>query len=803
MKISLAWLSQHLVFTHLSLKEFDDLLTFAGVEVEATKATGVPSDLIVVAEITTAEPHPNADRLKVCQVNTGEEKCRTIVCGARNYQVGDRVPCALPGAQLAPDFTIKEGKLRGVVSQGMLCAASEIGLTDTEDGLMILPADSPIGEPLQNLFPCDTQIEIEVTPNRPDLLSHFGLARELGALIQKTPTAIDGEIPPLGTDDDFIQLDAPHACPYYTARRIRGVKVGPSPGWLKQRLESIGLRPINNIVDVTNFILHDLGQPLHTFDASKVDTSGLKIRQARANEPFTSLDDQQLKLSTDDLVIADQAGNALALAGITGGKDSGICEETTDVILESAYFEPVGIRLSARRHNLSTDSSYRFERGVDPAMVNLASTLATQLIIELAGGTADPMILTQGTLPPAPDKVNLDRGGLQQIMGDDITLEQAEDILTRLGLRRTDATEWEIPSYRRDLQRHIDLIEEIARVHGLANITSRFQSAFTSESESDRSYNFQFKLKNQLVSQGFYEIQTIKLIARESTDDTIPQVVDALPLRPLQPGDLISVAKPLSEDHCILRPSLTPGLVACACRNARQGVKSIRLFELGRQFRNAGGGKATDLEADSLALLIAGNTCATTWAKPDPRQLDIFDLKAYIAHLLPKSQIQFKPRDREPFILAGDILANDKPIGCYARIHPARCRQLDLPSETLIAELDLAKLQQLGNLKGLKVSPQPQFPSSSRDAAIDAPCDFPAGDIEKVIRKHPQPLLVESFCFDLFADPTGEKLPKDRKSLAYRFIYRSKEKTLQQDEVDQAHQNLLNELSKKLPINFR
>lgn len=361
---------------------------------------------------------------------------------------------------------------------------------------------------------------------------------------------------------------------------------------------------------------------------------------------------------------------------------------------------------------------------------------------------------------------------------------------------------WDIPHFRLDLSRHIDLVEEIARVHGLENVTSRFGGAYVAESDVDLAYDYQFGVKKQLASLGFFETQTMKLIAHDATDNMIAKISDALPLKPLIEGDLIQVKLPLSEDHAIMRPSLVPGLVATAARNIRQGSKSLRFFEIGKQFRNAGGGKATDLEADSLAMLLSGETAPSNWANKQPHVSDLFDLKAIISALLPNANIQLKQRDRDGFILAADVLADDKPCGVFAQLSPSRCRELDANFPIYVAELDIKKFQELSS--GVrKVSELPQFPGSSRDAAMEAPISLSNTEVELAIKKHNESLLASYRCFDVFMDPTGEKLPVDKKSIAYSFNYRSPQKTLKSEEVDAAHKKLLEHLQKALPISYR
>ena len=792
MNVSLNWLSTHLDLSGKSIKEIDDLFTFAGVEVEGIVSKGIASDKIVVAQIKEAVQHPNADKLKVTQVDAGEGQLRQIVCGARNYKVGDKVPCCLPGAELPGGFTIGETKMRGVESKGMLAAASEIGLPPGEDGLLILPDDSPIGVPVKQLFESDTLLELEVTPNRPDLLSHYGMARELATLLKTPLKAL--EIPTVSTTAaTAVRIEAPAACPLYTVVRISGVTIKESPAWLKQRLESIGLRPINNIVDVTNFVLHELGQPLHAFDAAKLSGS-IVVRQATEGETFLALDESKHVLTPDDLLISDESGAALALAGVMGGIESGVTESTTDILLESAYFTPQGIRRTSRRTALSSDSSYRFERGVDPQGVLTASAFAVKLILETAGGTAETSTQVAGEAPVLTKPVALDVKKLDQLMGASISLTDAEEILTRLGLSKLADGTWNVPSFRADLQRHIDLVEEIARVHGLDNVPSRLQGTFVPASPVDAAYDADMILRRRLAALGVFECQTIKLISDA-------QVSDSLTLRPMQAGDVIRVKLPLSEDHAVMRPSIVPGLVASAARNVRQQQKSLRFFEMGRVFRNSGGGKAKDQESETLAILVSGGTAPTGWNQAD-RQADLHDLKGLINALVPNKVIRFSPRDRDGFALGCDIKADDQNIGIFARLRPARERELDFTSPVYIAELDLTKLRKL--LTGIEhVEDLPQFPGSSRDAAMEVAATLPNAEIENVLLKLAEPLLVSFECFDVFSDPSGVKLPADRKSVAYRFQYRAADRTLKAEEVDAAHQKVLEALVTKAGVKFR
>ena len=791
MNVSLNWLATHVDLKGKSPEELDRLLTFAGVEVEGIEVKGVASDKIVVAQIMEAVQHPNADKLKVTQVDAGEGQLRQIVCGAKNYKVGDKVPCCLPGANLG-SFSIGETVMRGVESKGMLAAASEIGLVDAEDGLMILPADSPIGTPVKELFHGDVLLEVEVTPNRPDLLSHHGMAREMATLLEVPLAPL--EIPARdGFTVDGVKIEAADVCPFYTAVRISGVKVAPSPAWLVERLESIGLRPINNVVDITNFVLHEIGQPLHAFDAAKV-SGALVIRTAKEGEEFLALDGQKYALVADDCVISDEAGNALALGGVMGGGDSGVTEVTTDILLESAYFTPSRIRRTSRRTALSSDSSYRFERGVNPDGVLAGSALAVKLIMEIAGGTAEAVTMKAGEAPVLTKPVALDLAKLDQLTGASIGHDEAATILTRLGLSKNADGTWAVPSFRADLQRHIDLVEEIVRVKGLDAVPSRLRGTFVPSSAVDAAYDADMRVRERLAGLGFHECQTIKLISDA-------QVTDALPLKPLLPGDTIRVSLPLSEDHAVMRPSLIPGLVASAERNVRQGNKALRFFEIGRVFRNAGGGKAKDLESDSLGLLLSGHRSSVGWANLEAAA-DLYDLKAIISALVPTAALQLVPRPREGFALAADIQADGQNLGTFAMLLPSRQRELDASTPVFVAELDLPKLRKF--VAGSReIAELPQFPGSSRDLALEAPVTLANVEIERVLAKVKEPLLTGFECFDVFRDESGQKLAADRKSIAYRMHYRASDRTLKAEEIDAAHKAVVTALTGGLPVSQR
>ncbi|MCB1229214.1 MAG: phenylalanine--tRNA ligase subunit beta [Verrucomicrobiae bacterium] len=799
MNVSLNWLRDHVDFDSYSIQELDDLLTFAGIEVEGVQTRGVDLDHLVVGEILSSEKHPDADKLSVCQVDDGSGPAnpRQIVCGAKNYQVGDKVPLALPGCQLTPDFQIKVGKLRGVDSHGMLCSGSELGLEEKSDGLLILDSGAKPGTPIRDLFERDTIFELEITPNRPDCLSHLGVARELAALAKQPLKGkahhAESDTPTKTATNDEIQISAPESCPFYTGRWIRGVKVGESPAWLKQRLESIGLRPINNIVDITNYVLMEMGQPLHAFDLAKLD-GGIEVRKAEAGEEFLALDGETYALEVDDLVIAD-AKKSVAIGGVMGGEDSGVTETTTDVLLEAAYFTPTAIRRTARRLNLHSDSSYRFERGVDPAQVIGASDLATKLILELAGGTADPEIVICGETPAPPASVVLENDACRRLIGHDISDEKIAGILTGLGLE-ADGETWKIPSFRYDLERPVDLMEEVARVYGLDNVPGSTVARFSPSSKADAAYDFARNLQTKLAAIGFHETRNLKLISCDQLADD-----RATTHRGMSP---IRLKNPLNDEQDYLRPGLVPGLLATAARNVRFDQFDLRLFENGRVFTATP--KGDEIEHEHLALLMTGGRVDRSWTDNKPATIDLFDLRGVLENLIPG--VSLVPVDGEDERLLGAVSieagAGKKPIklGLAGIVPPARARELDIATPIVVAEINLKKLASVMS-EGVRFEELPRFPAITRDIAMLVPADLPNGEVEKFFAALDEPLLVDFALFDVFTDPSGEKLEADKKSLAYSLTYRAPDRTLASAEIDAAHGKLLGSLREKLPIELR
>ncbi|MFP6872186.1 MAG: phenylalanine--tRNA ligase subunit beta [Verrucomicrobiales bacterium] len=788
MKVALDWLSDHLDLSGYSQPELDDLLTFAGIEVEGIAA--IPEN-VVVARIKSSEKHPDADKLSVCMVDDGTSEPRQIVCGAKNYQVGDNVPLALPGADLGEGFTIKKGKLRGIDSLGMLCSAKELGGGD-DSGLWILSPDYDPGTALRDLF--SVTFDLEITPNRPDCLNHLGIARELAALagrdLKSRPDYTNTTIPEQPATGEEIRISAPEHCRLYTARRIAGIKVAESPVWLKSKLESIGLRPINNIVDITNYVLMEMGQPLHAFDAAKL-TGCILVRKAEENEALLALDGVNYQLTAEDLVIADDTG-PIAIAGVMGGDATGVTGNTTEILLESACFSPAGIRRSGRRLGISSDSSYRFERGVDPAQVAGASELATELILKLAGGQAEKHMLTCGSPPPLAQVVEFNFDHCRGLLGCNITNAEMFNILEQLGIKKLEETgsisKWRIPSYRRDLTRPADLYEEISRFHGLDNIPSRQRSWFSEISDADIAYDFMTGIANKLTALGFYETRTIKLTSPAQTADNVCTT----------DNEPIALKNPLNDDLAYLRSGLAGALLDVAERNIHQGIETLRLFEMGTVFSKNNKGE----ESQHLGFLVSGPGQAS-WQEPQSGSADLFTLKGTIEAISGTTPAFIRKTEIPPTAsFLTDIMLGKLCIGQAAQIAPARARAMDARHPVFVAEIELALLQQKtsGNTQYEEL---PKFPAISRDVAMEVELSLTSGEIESVLSKIKSPLLESFRLFDLFHDESGQRLDAGKKSIAYSLTYRDRTRTLESSEVDKAHAEILAELKAKLPVDFR
>jgi len=791
MKISLNWLREYVELPP-TVDELVRLLTMAGIEVEGIETRGVSIDKVVVAQINESVQHPNADRLSVCQVDDGSGHSRQIVCGAKNYKVGDKVPVALPGAVLPGDFKIKVGKLRGVESQGMLCSSTELGLPKGEDGLLILPAEAKVGAPLSELYPGDTILDLEITPNRPDLLSVWGIAWEIAALTGKTVKRVQWPvIEAIEEKPVQVSIETESPC-YYSARLLRGVKVKPSPDWVRAKLEGAGLRSINNAVDLTNYILLLGGQPLHVFDAAKIHGT-VRVRNAGDQEQFLALNGKTYMLTPADLVIADD-DKALAIAGVMGGADSGVTDETKDIILEVANFEPSRIRSTARRLGINSDSSYRFERGVDilntVTLVRSAACLLVEwtepeVFFERAHALSGEKL--KARLNQGPDVVPLRLERLNALLGVSIPEERVEGILTSLGLVKKDNGWWASRS-RPDLAREVDLIEEVARVIGMEAIPSKVQARFSPTSPVDRAYDRAMELRRALVAQGLSEARNLTLVPEK------PLGVEALQVDVAQ---LQRVKNRMIDDQVVLRPHLLHGLFTSLRENLRAGAETVRLFEIGRVYS-----KGNPEESTHAALVLCGANATANWRKEPIRPLDLYDLKGLLSATLGEG-ISFATIENSGAALSLSIALNGKIIGRAGQLWPAEARELDAESAVLFAEFDLVALAKAESKESKKYREIVRFPAVTRDIALLAPLSLAHGEIEKCLAAVKEPLLEKVELFDIFTDATGAKIPADQKSLAYSLTYRASDRTLQANEVEAAHAQLKGRLKSELNVSFR
>ena len=780
MKFSVNWLREF-VDLPKNPEDIGELLTRAGIEIKKTETRGANIDNVIVSQITASSRHPNADRLSVCEVDDGSGTKRQIVCGATNYKVGDKVPLALPGAKLPNGAEIRKSKLRGVESEGMLCSPIELSIGEDASGLLILSPDAKLGAQIGDLFPADTILDVEITPNRGDLLSHFGLAREIAALTDKETVGQAHRLPAGGApalQKSGVTISATAECPFFSLRKIDNVEVGPSPQWLRAKIESVGVRSINNIVDISNFVMLELGQPTHAFDADKLK-GDINVRFARDGEKFLALDGKTYSLKPDNCVIADQE-RVVGIGGVMGGEETGVTDSTKSILLEAAYFLPASIRRTARDLNLQSDASYRFERGVDPEMILRASQRAAALMSEVAGGTPAKEIHVAGELPANPPDVSLSYEKCSRVIGVAIAPKTVDQILANFGLRKTAATSesatWKIPSYRRDLQRDVDLIEEVLRAYGIDKIPGRTRGRFMSTSAADRSHDIETTiLRRHLTASGLSEVRTSKLISRTA----------------MASNKAIELRNPLSEDHVALRPNLISGLLDVLERNIHAGAESVSFFEIGRVF------PPSEDEERHLAILLWGNVAsASNWRSQTRRNLDLFDLKGRLEDIIPN--LSFGPAKHPDFALATEIFSDNKRIGFAGQLTGDKASG---SGPVFIAELNLDRFP-LGR-SAKKFRELDRYPAITRDIAMIAPGNLTHAEILHAIANPSEPLLEKTQLFDLFTTKDGAESISSGKSLAYRLTYRAKNRTLTNEEVNAAHAKIRERLKRELGVTLR
>ncbi|HYC70515.1 MAG TPA: phenylalanine--tRNA ligase subunit beta [Opitutaceae bacterium] len=800
MKISLNWLKQH-VRLDTSVEELKRAITFLGFEVEGVHTAGLPALAhVVVGEIRTRDKHPNADKLSVCTVDVGAEHggIRTIVCGAPNCDAGRRVVVALPGAELPGGFKIKQSKIRGQQSDGMLCAPDELGLGEDHAGLLILDPAAPVGKPINEVLPPgDTVFDIEVTPNRPDALSHVGLARELAAWL-RTDTeypaityrgAAGAPRPDLLAD---IRVEAPEDCPLYVGIPVAGVKVGPSPAWLQERLKAVGLRPINNLVDVGNYVMLELGQPLHVFDARKIGGRKIVVRRAADGEKLVTLDGKERVLTSRMLVIADER-KPLVVAGTMGGQDAEVDEATTDIVLEAAYFRPQSVRWTSKKLQLSSDSSYRFERGVDPHGTFEAACRAIDLILETAGGTVVGPVFRVGGDRPWKREIRLATPFVRRKLGFDVTDEEIRDALSALNLGLNQerilpdgGIEWnvDIPSYRSDLDRPIDLVEEVLRIHGTDRVPAApaVGPALVDGDDAPAAV-FSRKATDYLVGQHFHECVNYTL---RSGKELKTWVSDAA-------AQELALLNPFVEDQSHLRPTLVLGLLETVKLNQSRGNRVARLFETGRVFMEHLGAV---VECAGVGFVVAHNPKDRAWlARPEP---DFYTVKRHMEALMDEAGLNLGAQPLAPVAAAfwgwqegHSATAGDLKDGWTARfglLNLAMVRAAGVEGKVWAGMFAIVPEKLAAGSSRRRFQNFSLFPAALRDIALVVDAGRASDDVRrqllKVARQAATGFSVESVeVFDVYA---GKGLPEGRKSLAFALSFRSSERTLTDDEVNAA-----------------
>lgn len=790
MKFSESWL-RSFVAPACSGAELSHLLTMAGLEVEEEEAVAPAFGNVVVGHVLEVNKHPDADRLNVCRVDIGRGEAQQIVCGAPNVAPGLKVPCALPGAELPGDFKIKVAKVRGIESSGMLCSAKELGIAEDASGLLVLPADAPVGEDIRRYLDLDDRLlTLKLTPNRADCLSLSGVAREVAALTG-TPATYP-EIPEapvqIAARRDVV-LDAPDACPRYCGRVIAGVDArAPTPEWMKRRLERSGIRPISSLVDITNYVMLELGQPLHAFDNAKLE-GAVHARMAKAGETLLLLNEQTLTLDEDVLLIADDA-QPLAMGGIMGGEMSGITLETRELFLESAFFAPKAIAGRARRYGFVSDASHRFERGVDFGGTLRALERATQLVLDICGGQAGPVSEAQAALPER-QPVRLRPARVTKVLGIAFSPERIAELFARLDLgfvRDGDDFIVTPPSYRFDIEIEEDLIEEIVRLHGYDNIPARAPQAMLAMAAQREDARPLARIRQIVADCGYQEVVNFAFVEEAWEADFAGNQAQ------------IRLANPIASQLSVMRSTLIGGLVANVATNLKRKQSRVRVFETGRCFfRDAQGGPVAGFRQPwKLAGLAYGGAVPEQWGAP-ARNVDFFDVKGDLEVLLAPAGARFE-KTEHPALHPGRsarVLLAGKEIGVIGELHPKWVQKYDLPLAPVVFELDLDALKQAKLPQYAEVSRQPP---AVRDLAVVVDHKLELQALLDGMAANRPPLVQDIRLFDLY---TGKGVESGKKSLALRIVMQDTQRTLQDAEVDAAVQQLVAYLQQAFAAQLR
>jgi len=792
MKFSERWLREW-VDPAISTEELSKVLTMSGLEVEAVEPVAGEFEQVVVGQVRSLAPHPDADKLRVCQVDVGGDELLQIVCGAANVAVDFKAPVALVGARLPGDFKIKKAKLRGVPSFGMLCSAAELGLVESADGLMALPADAPVGQDIREyLWLDDRSIELGLTPNRADCLSIAGIAREVGTLtrVEVTPDPMD-DVPEQGDRRVPVQIDAAEDCPRYLCQVIDGIDpTARTPLWIEEALRRSGLRSLGPVVDITNFVLLELGQPMHAFDLAKID-GGIRVRHAVPGESLELLDGQRIELTDGTMVIADER-KPLALAGIMGGQDSAVSDDTRSVVLESAFFNPLSIAGRARSYGLHTDSSHRFERGVDPELQRRALQRAAGLLLSVVGGSAGPVVeVVHEAKLPRRNTVTLRTARIQRVLGKAIPADEVTDILQRLGMSVvvSDA-QWQVtaPSFRFDIGIEEDLIEEIARVHGYDNLpTTLPKTVATMQPLSETRVDLS-RLKGILVARGYQEAITYSF-------------VDPAMQRRISPSeDAVALSNPISADMSVMRTSLWPGLLQAMMHNLNRRQPMVRFFESGLKFIRQGN---EIIQEKVLSGVVTGLLSPEQWGEKS-RAVDFFDLKGDVEALLSTRSagqgFSFAAEECDALHPGQSAVIRDADgnrVGVLGALHPAIEAELGLSQRVFLFELAANCFE---NAEIPRFEPLSKYPEIRRDLAVVLDETVTMKTLEKTVRGAATDMLKNFQLFDVYQ---GKGIDSGRKSVAFGLTFQDQSRTLEEVDVEKALAPILSALTEQLDATLR
>ncbi|UOF92695.1 phenylalanine--tRNA ligase subunit beta [Fodinisporobacter ferrooxydans] len=805
MKITYKWLQEYVSLEDISPEQLADVLTNRGIPVETIEYRNQGVDGVVVGEVLATEQHPNADRLKVCQVNVGNSEHLQIVCGAPNVKPGQKVPVALVGAKL-PGLEIKKAKLRGVESQGMLCSAKELGLEtkllpkEQTEGLFILPVDAPIGESIVTYLELDDCIlDLELTPNRSDCLSMRGVAYEVAAILNrnihmpKISCHVDEQVSPL-----HVRIDSEN-CRYYAGQVADGVKIGPSPIWMQMRLLSVGVRPISNIVDITNYVMFEYGQPLHAFDWQTIADQTIVVRQARQEENLMTLDGQHRTLDDTMLVIADPH-KAIGLAGVMGGENSEVTSATERIVIESAVFDSIVVRKTGKALGLRSEAQSRFEKGIDPAIVNEALQRATALMASYAGAVPIGKAVTAGILPKLEKRIELSADKANDFLGTNLPPLQIHGILQALGFGVEDAGAGvcfvDVPSRRMDITLPVDLIEEVARMYGYDEIPTTMPVAPTNQGFLTEEQKIRRRIRESFISEGLQEVFTYVFVNEQSLQK-LGSSLESF-------GKPIRLALPMSEERSVLRTSLLPSLLEVVQYNANRKHANLRLFEIGKVYTSKSE-TLTELpqERYQIAAVLTGKITSEAVGS-EARIVDFYDAKGVVETVFESigiEQITFVPESQISYLhpaRTARILWQNHSVGVIGALHPSVEESFDVPSAYYI-ELDLESL--LKACKGaITFVPMPKYPAIVRDIAVVIDRQIHASSLLNTIRNAGGEWVRQVKIFDVFE---SAQIGEHKKSVAITIEYRSDQRTLTDEEVQNVHQTILDTLFREYQAQLR